>query len=74
MSLVNKLALVTGSTSGIGLSIAKSLASQGANLIVHGLGKNYIHEASVSFMIIFQVMLMKSMQHVIKLLKSIMYQ
>lgn len=33
-----KLALVTGSTSGIGLGIAKSLAAQGASLIVHGFG------------------------------------
>jgi 3-hydroxybutyrate dehydrogenase len=38
MSLINKLALVTGSTSGIGLSMAKSLASQGADIIIHGLG------------------------------------
>lgn len=33
-----KLALITGSTSGIGLGIAKSLAAQGASLIVHGFG------------------------------------
>eukprot|EP01031_Cornospumella_fuschlensis_P033380 gene33379-40384_t len=36
--LARKLALVTGSTSGIGLGIAKSLAAQGANLVVNGFG------------------------------------
>lgn len=36
--LKNKTALVTGSTSGIGLGIAKSLASQGANIILNGFG------------------------------------
>jgi 3-hydroxybutyrate dehydrogenase len=38
MSLAKKLALVTGSTSGIGLGIAKQFASNGANLLIHGLG------------------------------------
>lgn len=36
--LTNKTALVTGSTSGIGLGIAKSLARQGANIILNGFG------------------------------------
>ena len=37
-SLSGKTALVTGSTSGIGLGIAKALAAQGANIIVNGFG------------------------------------
>lgn len=36
--LKHKTALVTGSTSGIGLGIAKALAAQGANIIMNGFG------------------------------------
>ena len=36
--LKNKTALVTGSTSGIGLGIAKALARQGANIMLNGFG------------------------------------
>ncbi len=36
--LTNKTALVTGSTSGIGLGIAKALARQGANIMLNGFG------------------------------------
>jgi len=36
--LHNKTALVTGSTSGIGLGIAKALARQGANIMLNGFG------------------------------------
>ena len=36
--LNGKTALVTGSTSGIGLGIAKTLAAQGANVILNGFG------------------------------------
>ncbi|MEM1133124.1 MAG: 3-hydroxybutyrate dehydrogenase [Pseudomonadota bacterium] len=38
MFLKGKTALVTGSTSGIGLSCAKALAAEGANLIINGFG------------------------------------
>ena len=36
MSLRGKLSLITGSTSGIGLSIAQSLAKAGSNIILNG--------------------------------------
>lgn len=36
--LSNKTALITGSTSGIGLGIAKALAQQGANIVLNGFG------------------------------------
>ena len=37
--LKGKTALVTGSTSGIGLGIARALASEGANILINGFGK-----------------------------------
>ena len=37
--LQGKTALITGSTSGIGLGIAKAMAEQGANIVLNGFGK-----------------------------------
>ena len=36
--LANKTAVVTGSTSGIGLTIAKAMAREGANIVINGFG------------------------------------
>ena len=36
--LAGKLALVTGSTSGIGLGIARALAAQGSGIVLNGFG------------------------------------
>jgi 3-hydroxybutyrate dehydrogenase len=38
MSLSSKTAVVTGSTSGIGLAIARALAKEGANVVINGFG------------------------------------
>ena len=42
--LIGKTALITGSTSGIGLSIAKKLASQGVHIAITGLGDTQQNE------------------------------
>jgi 3-hydroxybutyrate dehydrogenase len=39
MILKSKSAVVTGSTSGIGLAIARALAKEGANVLINGFGK-----------------------------------
>lgn len=39
MTLSGKVALVTGSTSGIGLAIAKALAGEGAKVMINGFGE-----------------------------------
>ena len=38
MALKGKVALVTGSTSGIGLGIARALAAEGAHVMLNGFG------------------------------------
>jgi len=38
MILQNKTALVTGSTSGIGLAVARAMAKEGANVVINGFG------------------------------------
>ena len=38
MILTGKTAIVTGSTSGIGLAIARAFAAEGANVVINGLG------------------------------------
>lgn len=45
--LKGKTALVTGSTSGIGLGIAEKLAAQGANIILNGFGEVDAPKAAV---------------------------
>ncbi len=46
--LKGKTALVTGSTSGIGLGIAKALAQQGANVVLNGFGDAAAPQAEVA--------------------------
>ena len=45
MFLKGKTALITGSTSGIGLGYAKALASEGANVVINGFGDTAAIEA-----------------------------
>ena len=44
MSLAGTVALVTGSTSGIGLGIARALAGAGANVLLNGFGEQALIE------------------------------
>ena len=45
LQLTNKLALVTGSTAGIGMAIAKNLALEGASVIVNGRSQESVDKA-----------------------------
>jgi 3-hydroxybutyrate dehydrogenase len=45
MFLKSRTALITGSTSGIGLAIAKALAGEGANIVINGFGDSDAIEA-----------------------------
>ena len=48
LQLADKLALVTGSTAGIGMAIAKNLASEGASVIVNGRSQESVNKAIAS--------------------------
>lgn len=45
LQLIDKLALVTGSTAGIGRAIAKTLATEGASVIVNGRSQEFVDKA-----------------------------
>src|SRR2546422_861253 len=48
LQLENKLALISGSTAGIGLAIARALAAEGARVIVNGRTEARVREAIAS--------------------------
>lgn len=47
MQLQNRTAIVTGSTSGIGLAIATAFSEAGANVVVNGLGDEKSNETAI---------------------------
>jgi NAD(P)-dependent dehydrogenase (short-subunit alcohol dehydrogenase family) len=48
LQLESKLALITGSTAGIGFAIAKALAAEGARVVVNGRTETRVNEAITS--------------------------
>ena len=48
MSLKGKAAVVTGSTSGIGLGYARAFAKEGANVMINGFGAPAWRRSSAS--------------------------
>jgi len=50
IDLSGKTALITGSTAGIGLAIAKGLAATGANVVVNGRGRDKVDAAVKAIM------------------------
>jgi len=48
MKLTNRLALVSGSTAGIGYAIARGLAGEGARVIINGRTKAAVDAAVAS--------------------------
>ena len=46
LPLAGRVAVITGSTSGIGLGIARALAAAGADIVINGLGDSDAIEAT----------------------------
>ncbi|MBS1975609.1 MAG: SDR family NAD(P)-dependent oxidoreductase, partial [Bacteroidetes bacterium] len=44
MRLQNKIIIITGSTTGIGMAIAKRCVEEGAKVVVHGLEEEWGNE------------------------------
>ncbi len=49
MSLTNRIAIITGSTAGIGLAIAHDLIAQGAKVVLNGRRAEKLRQAAASF-------------------------